>query len=146
MCLVQQHASWWAHVGDSRLYHVRGGTLVARSRDHSHVELLLREGLINAEQAHNHPMRNFVECCLGGDPILPEMSLSGRRRPIEPDDVLLVCTDGLWGASRTRRSSPRSAPPAALREKLLKLGERAVKRAGSGSDNTSAAALRWLGD
>ena len=51
-------------------------TLVARTRDHSHVELLLREGLISAEQAHNHPMRNFVECCLGGDPILPDMSLA----------------------------------------------------------------------
>jgi len=44
VCLIQQHASWWAHVGDSRLYHVRHGALLARSRDHSHVELLLREG------------------------------------------------------------------------------------------------------
>src|SRR6201997_4441798 len=63
VCLIQQRASWWAHVGDSRLYHVRSGALVARSRDHSHVELLLREGLISDEQAHNHPMRNYVECC-----------------------------------------------------------------------------------
>ena len=66
ICLVQQGASWWAHVGDSRLYHVRHGALVSRSRDHSHVELLLREGLISPEQAQTHPMRNFVECCLGG--------------------------------------------------------------------------------
>src|SRR6202007_938339 len=95
VCLVQQHASWWAHVGDSRLYHVRRGTLMARSRDDSPVELLLREGLISAEQAQNHPMRNFVECCLGGDPILPDMSLA-RRRPLEANDVLMLCTDGLW--------------------------------------------------
>ena len=145
VCLVQQHASWWAHVGDSRLYHVRRANLVARSRDHSHVELLLREGLISAEQAHNHPMRNFVECCLGGDPILPEMSLT-RRQPIEPQDVLLVCTDGLWGALKDEEIVAEIGTPGALREKLLKLGERAVKRGGSGSDNTSAAALRWLGD
>jgi serine/threonine protein phosphatase PrpC len=109
------------------------------------VELLLREGLISAEQAHNHPMRNFVECCLGGDPILPEMSLT-RRQPIEPQDVLLVCTDGLWGALKDEEIVAEIGTPGALREKLLKLGERAVKRAGSGSDNTSAAALRWLGD
>ena len=70
VCLVQQGAAWWAHIGDSRLYHLRHGALVLRSRDHSHVELLLREGLITAEQAQTHPMRNFVECCLGGDPIL----------------------------------------------------------------------------
>jgi len=143
VCLIQQHASWWAHVGDSRLYHVRGSALVTRSRDHSHVELLLREGLISAEQAHNHPMRNYVECCLGGDPILPDMSLS-RRRPLEPNDVLLVCTDGLWGALKDAEIVAELGTPGALREKLLALGERAVKRSGNSSDNTSAAALRWL--
>jgi PPM family protein phosphatase len=145
VCLVQQRASWWAHVGDSRLYHVRGAQLLTRSRDHSHVELLLREGLINAEQAHTHPMRNFVECCLGGDPVLPDMSLT-RRRPLQPNDVLLVCTDGLWGGLKDSEIAAELGAPGALREKLLALGERAVQRAGSGSDNTSAAALRWLGE
>jgi len=143
-CLVQQGASWWAHVGDSRLYHVRGGVLVTRSRDHSHVELLLREGLISPEQAQTHPMRNFVECCLGGDPILPDMSL-GRRRPLEPNDVLLVCTDGLWGSLKDAEIVAELGSPGELRQKLLALGEHAVKRAGNASDNTTAAALRWLG-
>jgi PPM family protein phosphatase len=145
VCLVQQHASWWAHVGDSRLYHVRAGSLVARSRDHSHVELLLREGLINAEQAQTHPMRNFVECCLGGDPVLPDMSLS-RRRPLEPHDLLLVCTDGFWGPLKDEELAAGLAGANGLREQLLELGSRAVRRSGPGSDNTSAAALRWLGD
>ena len=144
VCLIQQRASWWAHVGDSRLYHVRQGALLMRSRDHSHVELLLREGLINAEQAHNHPMRNFVECCLGGDPILPDMAIS-RRRPLKTNDVLLVCSDGLWGGLKDSEIAGALGTPGVLREKLLTLGERAVKRAGAGSDNTSAAALRWLG-
>src|SRR6201993_3840589 len=145
VCLIQQHASWWAHIGDSRLYHVRRGTLMARSRDHSHVELLLREGLISAEQAVNHPMRNFVECCLGGDPILPDMSLT-RRLPLEPNDVLMGCTDGLWGALSDAEITAELGSPGELREKLLELGARAVKRAGNASDNTSAAAMRWLGD
>jgi serine/threonine protein phosphatase PrpC len=145
VCLVQQHASWWAHVGDSRLYHVRHGALIARTRDHSHVELLLREGLISAEQAQNHPMRNFVECCLGGDPILPDMSLT-RRRPLEASDVLLLCTDGLWGGVKDEEIASELGAAGALREKLLGLGERAVKRAGGASDNTSAAALRWLSE
>jgi PPM family protein phosphatase len=145
VCLIQQRASWWAHVGDSRLYHLRHGALVTRSRDHSHVELLLREGLISAEQAQTHPMRNFVECCLGGDPILPDMSLS-RRRPLESGDVLLACTDGLWGTLKDPEIAVELGAGGELREKLLALGELAVKRAGSGSDNTSAAALRWLGE
>ena len=100
--------------------------------------------VINAEQAHNHPMRNYVECCLGGDPILPEMTITRRRR-IEPNDVLLVCTDGLWGSLKDEEIA-EIGTAGGLREKLLKLGERAVKRAGSAGDNTSAAALRWLGD
>jgi PPM family protein phosphatase len=145
VCLIQQRASWWAHVGDSRLYHVRHGALVTRSRDHSHVELLLREGLISAEQAQTHPMRNFVECCLGGDPILPDMSLSGRR-PLKSGDVLLACTDGLWGTLKDAEIAAELGAAGVLREKLLALGELAVQRAGAGSDNTSAAALRWLGE
>jgi PPM family protein phosphatase len=158
LCLVQQGASWWAHVGDSRIYHLRGGALVGRSRDHSHVEVLLREGLITAEQAQTHPHRNYVECCLGGDPILPDMSIA-RRRPLEPGDVLMVCTDGLWsGVKDTEIAAELSGPagptgtpgsPGAtaglpLREKLLELSQKAVARNGAASDNTSAAALRWL--
>jgi len=146
ICLIQQHATWWAHVGDSRIYHLRHGTLLERSRDHSHVEILLREGLITADQAQTHPMRNYVECCLGGDPILPDMSLT-RRRPIEPKDVLLACTDGMWsGLKDADIASELGAPGVPLRQKLLELAQRAVASAGAGSDNTSAVALRWLGD
>jgi PPM family protein phosphatase len=145
VCLVQQGAAWWAHIGDSRLYHLRHGALVARSRDHSHVELLVREGLITAEQAQTHPMRNFVECCLGGDPIVPDMTLT-RRRALERNDVLLVCTDGFWaGVKDTEIASEVGASGVALKEKLLELAQRAVLRAGAASDNTSVAALRWLG-
>lgn len=145
VCLVQQGAAWWAHVGDSRLYHLRRGTLVTRTRDHSHVELLLREGLITAEQAHTHPMRNFVECCLGGDPIVPDMTLT-RRRPLERNDVVLVCTDGFWaGVKDSEIASEVGAPGVPLKEKLLELAQRAVTRTGAASDNTSVAALRWLG-
>lgn len=146
ICLVQQRASWWAHIGDSRIYHLRNGGVVARTRDHSHVELLLREGLITADQAQTHPMRNFVECCLGGDPVLPDMSLT-RRRPLEPNDVLFVCTDGMWsGLKDGEIAAELCAPVVPLREKLVELGHRAIARTGAASDNTSAAALRWLGD
>ena len=146
VCVVQQGATWWAHVGDSRLYHIRQGALVSRTRDHSHVELLLREGLITAEQAQVHPMRNFVECCLGGDPILPDMTLT-KRRPLEPNDVLFVCTDGMWAGVRdTEIASELGAPGVPLRETLRDLAERAIVRTGAASDNTSAAALRWISE
>ena len=59
--------------------------------------------------------------------------------------LLLVCTDGLWGSLKDPEIVAELGGGGALRQKLLTLGERAVKRAGGASDNTSAAALRWLG-
>ncbi len=145
VCLVQGNSAYWAHIGDSRVYHLRGTSVAERTRDHSHVEFLLREGVITAEQVLSHPMRNFVESCVGGDPILPEMSISGRRR-LAPNDVVLVCTDGFWG-NLTDDDIARSLPPggAPLREDLTRLAERAVLIGGAVSDNTTVAALRWMG-
>ncbi|MBN8279122.1 MAG: protein phosphatase 2C domain-containing protein, partial [Gammaproteobacteria bacterium] len=71
ICLVQDDAAYFAHVGDSRIYHLRAGAVRERTRDHSHVELLLQEGVITEGEIAAHPMRNFVECCLGGDAWLP---------------------------------------------------------------------------
>ncbi|HEV7432023.1 MAG TPA: PP2C family serine/threonine-protein phosphatase, partial [Steroidobacteraceae bacterium] len=110
MCLVQRGSAYWAHVGDSRTYHLRRGRLVARTRDHSHVELLVREGVIGAEQVHNHPMRNFVESCLGGEVLLPEMDVSPRQA-LEVGDVLLVCTDGLWAGVNDEEIAAAFAQP-----------------------------------
>jgi PPM family protein phosphatase len=114
-----------------------------RTRDHSHVELLLREGLITAEQVQNHPMRNFVECCIGGDPILPDMSL-GTRCSLQEGDTLLLCTDGLWGTLKDEEIANEVSSAKALRDTLTTLAKRAISRGGAGSDNTSAAALRWF--
>jgi PPM family protein phosphatase len=144
LCLVQLGSAYWAHVGDSRTYHLRRGRIVARTRDHSHVELLVREGVIGAEQAHNHPMRNFVESCLGGEVLLPEMDVS-RRQPVESGDVLLVCTDGLWaGVSDEAIAAAFAHPETPLNEALAALCAQAVATSGATCDNTSAAALRYL--
>lgn len=143
VCLVQESAAYWAHVGDSRVYQLRQSQVLERTRDHSHVEVLLREGLITEAEVHGHPMRNYVECCLGGDAALPEMSISTRRR-LNPGDVLLLCTDGLWANLKDQdfvRFAQGSAKP--LREALAELGAQAVAASAPYSDNTSAAALRW---
>jgi PPM family protein phosphatase len=143
VCLVQQGSAYWAHVGDSRIYLLRHGAVAARTRDHSHVELLLREGLITPDQAHNHPMRNYVECCLGGDPVLPDMTL-GSRRMLQREDVLFVCTDGVWGCLRDSEiATALTMNGIAMRDQLTALCRTAVGAAGPNSDNTSGAVLRW---
>ncbi|HEY1726136.1 MAG TPA: PP2C family serine/threonine-protein phosphatase [Steroidobacteraceae bacterium] len=144
VCIVQQTSAYWAHVGDSRVYHLRGGRVRERTRDHSHVELLMREGVISAGQMQNHPMRNFVESCLGGEEILPEMALNPRRSLL-PGDLLLVCTDGFWGNLEEKAVEAAFASSGAtLDDTLAVLSAQAVLNAGGASDNTSVAALRFL--
>jgi serine/threonine protein phosphatase PrpC len=145
VCLVQRSSAYWAHVGDSRVYLLRGGRVLDRTRDHSHVELLLRAGRITERQAQDHPMRNYVECCIGGDPVLPEMALGGRRS-LQPGDVLLLCSDGFWsGLTDEQIASLSTTREGELRDALLDLGERALRVTAPYADNTTAAALRWLG-
>ena len=145
ICLIQEGAAFWAHIGDSRVYHMRQGKILQRTRDHSHVELLLREGKITEEELPTHPMRNFVECCLGGDPAIPEMTVSGRH-VLQPGDVLLLCTDGIWANLRDSdiagffRDDNQE-----LRAWLEALGRRAVQASAPFSDNSTAAVLRWHG-
>jgi serine/threonine protein phosphatase PrpC len=146
ICLVQQASAFWAHVGDSRVYQLRNNVVRERTRDHSHVEQLLREGLITEAEVQGHPMRNFVECCLGGDAVLPDMT-SSRRRPLEPGDVLLLCTDGVWANLKDEDIAAfYKSGNGDLRAALQALGEQAVQASAPFSDNTTAAALRWLGD
>lgn len=145
LCLVQDAAAYWAHVGDSRVYQLRAGHVAQRTRDHSHVELLRREGLIAEREMRSHPMRNYVECCLGGDWPLPNMSVAGRLK-LEPGDVLMACTDGLWSGLEETEIAALSKPDVPVSRGLPQLAERAIARNHPHSDNTSAAAIRWLGD
>ena len=144
VCLIQDNAVYWAHVGDSRIYLLRNGTILERTRDHSHVELLLQEGLITEDEIADHPMRNFVECCLGGDALLPGMTVTNQKC-LEAGDTLLACTDGFWSALEDEQIASLSARKGQLSGNLLRLGEVAVKLAGPHADNTSAIALRWEG-
>jgi serine/threonine protein phosphatase PrpC len=143
VCVVQRGEAYWAHVGDSRVYHLRAGAVLARTRDHSHVEQLLREGTIREEEISDHPMRNYVECCLGGEPALPEMSIS-RRQPLSDGDVLFVCTDGIW-ANLTDSEIAEFWRPGngSCRDSIAALAGRAVKASAPHSDNASAAGLCW---
>lgn len=142
-CLVQDDTAWWVHVGDSRIYHLRDGAVVSRTRDHSHVELLVQEGLIRPDQAQSHPMRNFVESCLGGDAMLPEMQV-GRCVRVRSGDTMLVCSDGFWANLLDEDVAACIYSSVPLATALLAISEFAVRRAGHGADNASVVALRVL--
>lgn len=146
ICLVQQGGSYWAHIGDSRIYWLRDGKMVTRSRDHSHVEILIQEGAISEEEALDHPMRNFVECCIGGDAPVPDMSITACKK-LQSGDVLLSCSDGLWSGLEDKDIAQISkGGEGSLADKLKSLSIQALNANAPYSDNTTGTALRWNGN
>jgi len=144
VCLVQEGGAFWAHIGDSRIYQVRDGEVLMRSRDHSHVEVLIQEGAITEEEAQDHPMRNFVECCIGGDAPVPDMSITSQMR-LEHGDVLLACSDGLWsGLSDDDMAEIARPGEDNLVDNLKDLSLKALSVNSPYSDNTTGTALRWF--
>ncbi|WP_455210453.1 PP2C family protein-serine/threonine phosphatase [Kaarinaea lacus] len=142
LCLVQQGTATWAHVGDSRLYWIRHGKVLKQSRDHSRVEQMYQQGLISAEQKEKHPQRNIVTQCIGSPNKPPKPTIS-RTVSLNPDDVLLLCSDGLWGqlpAQQIASSFQRYNVDFALE----KLAHDAEANGFPKSDNISGVAFRWL--
>jgi protein phosphatase len=80
------------HVGDSRVYRLRGGQLQRLTRDHSMLQEQLDAGLITPAQAARSTNRNLVTRALG---VEAEVTLESRDHSLMYDDLLLLCSDGL---------------------------------------------------
>lgn len=142
-CVIQEGRAYWSHVGDSRLYLVRKGEVLVRTRDHTVVQQLVDEGRLRDEDAGSHPARNRLLQCLGGT-VPPRVQPTAHAR-LERDDILLLCSDGLWGPLSERQiiAGLESGTPA---EALARLCALAQERAGPDCDNVSAVALAWHED
>ena len=141
-CIIQGNRATWAHVGDSRLYLLRDGSILARTIDHSYVEELFSKGLISESDMLTHPKRGYITQCVGASNHLPDISYT-ERDDLQPDDVLLLCSDGLWSALKD--SDLHSLPGKTnLDSALNDLASRAESNAYPQSDNISAIALRML--
>ena len=81
-----------AHVGDSRAYLFRDGSLRRLTQDHSLVDELVRRGKLTEEQAAEHPQRSIITRALGAE---PTVEVDTWTYPVRPGDVLLLCSDGL---------------------------------------------------
>lgn len=140
-CVIQDNHAWWAHAGDSRLYVLRGGRVVARTRDHSKVENMISLGLITAEAAETHPERNKVLNCLGS-PFEPSIEVNARF-PLRADDVVLLCSDGFWSGFREAELASLLNDGEPVGVGIPRLVRQAVEKNGINADNTTALALRW---
>ena len=86
----------WGHCGDSRLYVFRGGRIAARTKDHSLVQSLVDGGMLAPEGMRSHPQRSELLSALGVGEEDLTVSVSPQPWSLEPGDVFLLCTDGLW--------------------------------------------------
>jgi serine/threonine protein phosphatase PrpC len=139
-CVVQNGYAYWVHAGDSRLYVLRGGRLLAQTSDHSKVQQMIESGQITAEQAKTHPDRNKIFSCLGG--VVPPHIDMGREIRLEVGDTIVLSTDGFWA----------QIPPGTLAQMLTKqtvsslmpgLMREAHRRANGESDNITVVAMTW---
>lgn len=126
----------WVHCGDSRLYLVREGQLVTRTRDHSYSEQHAYLG----GNPDEHVNRNVLFTCLGS----PQRPIYDLSAPValQQGDKILLCSDGLWSSLADHEIvNSLSAHP--VSHAVPELAERALRKAGSSSDNVTVLAVEW---
>jgi PPM family protein phosphatase len=139
-CVVQDGIAYWSHVGDSRLYLLRKGRVVTRTRDHTRVQQLIDAGRIREEALGSHPERNKLMRCLGGlQAPQPEPVESAR---LAKGDVVLLCSDGFWGPL-TQRQLAAPMLTKDIERAIPELVTLAEVRAGPQCDNVSVVAMAW---
>jgi serine/threonine protein phosphatase PrpC len=133
--ILQGTSATWIHCGDSRLYIVRDGELLTRTRDHSYLEQQ-STGVIRLDKIN----RNILFTCLGS-PTKPVYDVAGPVT-LQQGDKMLLCSDGLWGTlSDVDIVRQLAALPVA--EAVPELVEQALRKGGEHSDNVTVIALEW---
>lgn len=134
--ILQDGCASWIHCGDSRLYLVRDGELLARTRDHSYSEQRQTPGTARAHLVN----RNILYTCLGS-PTKPVFDMAGPIQ-LQQGDRIMLCSDGLWGnlndADIAFHLSQKTVAQA-----VPNLVEKALQKGGDSSDNVTVIALEW---
>lgn len=95
LALVLGHSAYMAHVGDTRVYYLDNDGLQQITQDHSLVNRLVELGQISAQEAQQHPQRNYLYRALGQG---PELKVDTYFQSLKDDSSLILCSDGLWNA------------------------------------------------
>lgn len=130
---------YWAHAGDSRIYHYHGNKFIKRTMDHSYVQALVDRGEITEAQANEHPQSNILMGCLGTESDPPvDIHFIPKLRA---GDVLMACSDGVWHYFSTAEIGTILSTLSA-REATEFLIEKARSRGHGGGDNLSVVVVK----
>jgi serine/threonine protein phosphatase PrpC len=138
---LTQDQAYWTHIGDSRLYQLRAGRRVLRTRDHSAAQMLFELGEISETEMALHPMQNRLYRSIGGDES-PKIEVNCGA--VMPDDLFALCSDGAWSYLSEVEfwiSARAAGPEKAARELVV----RAVKWGGDQADNATLVLIRCDG-
>lgn len=134
------------HVGDSRVYLLRGGQLSRVTRDQSEVQRLVDAGQITPEEAWSHPRRNVITRHLGMALRSSQLdSVIGERMPLSPGDLLMICSDGVNDNLRDAEIRAALDPAKTARENAEAVVQASRRRAlemRQESDNITAVILK----
>ncbi|MGZ8213721.1 MAG: PP2C family protein-serine/threonine phosphatase [Methylosarcina sp.] len=137
---IDKQTAYWAHVGDSRLYHFRKGSLVMHTNDHSMMQLMIEKGLVQAGSLDATAMQNQLYMRLGGDR-MPEPDFNTTI--VEDGDLFLLCSDGFWQAVQPNEMVAAIEQSLTDQEGPKYLVKLARQRGGDGCDNISLAVSQW---
>ena len=139
--LIEKNKMAVAHVGDSRAYVLRQGTLVRVTHDHSYVEELVDSGQITADEARTHPSRSIITRALGSD---PDMYADHFSLEVNDGDRIIVCSDGLSSMisdAEIEALAVSSATPQQAADNLV-----AAALTAGGADNVTVVVVDVLND
>jgi serine/threonine protein phosphatase PrpC len=135
--------AYWAHVGDSRLYHFRKGILINRTEDHSVAQLMVSQGRLKDSDAAVSALQNQLYMRLGGSE-RPEPEFGASE--VETDDIFMLCSDGFWSSVEPQEVLATLGNTPIENASAARLVETARERGGATGDNISLVVMRWLPD
>ena len=137
VALIRGGGVFTAHVGDSRIYILRSGTVYQLTEDHTFAQMLLANGVLSKEEVAKHPQRNMLTRGLGP---FPSVQVDSAFFELDAGDVFLLCSDGLYvEVPEERIAALLTQPPEAATRELIAAGLEA-----GGRDNMTAVVFQVM--
>lgn len=145
--LLSEHSAYIAHVGDSRVYQLRGRNKIFRTFDHSMVFEYVRQGRLTEEQARLSANSNIITRALG---IVPDVQVDIFELPYEKGDRFMLCTDGIHGTMPEKElikfAAGKKSPLSSIVDDIATYVDNLGRTEGGGHDNLTLAIIETKKD